>query len=90
MRRTQMIIDHQIELGRYEIKIHIPDDVVPYGLMKSKLLGGRGFGLSALDFARELLEKEAYWHSCPEWELDYGICVDTVKTSPLAGNGDKY
>lgn len=87
MSNARMIIEHQKDQGRYRIQIFVPDDVVPYAVMKTRLLSGRSCGIHAIEFARELLEKEAYWYRCPTWDLDYGININT-NTTPSGGNGD--
>jgi len=86
MTRWKTSIDYSRDDTWFKFSIYIPNSTVPPQAMKSALLKSGNSRLAVLDYAREMCLKEALWYSCPDWDLDYGIC--SSPTSPLGGNGD--
>lgn len=68
----KIMLDYSEEEGWYKIVIK-GQLIVPKDVMKVKLLSSGNIRLAALDYVREMIQREALWYSCPEWELDYGI-----------------
>ena len=71
--RWKTTVDHKRKDGYYKFTITIPDNAVPSEALKIHLLTSGNSRLAILNFARELIEKESYWYSCPDWGLDYGV-----------------
>ena len=76
MIRGRTSIEHDEKNGFHIIKIWIPDGLIAYDAMKTKMFSYGNPRLTVLAYAKEIVEKEALWYSCPDWELDYGVCYD--------------
>lgn len=72
--RSRVSMEHLVEDGCFKFQIWIPDDMVPYNSMKNHILSSSNSRLAIVEYLREHIEKEAIWSSCPDWEMDYGIC----------------